>query len=102
MDGPEGWGLAAGIESAFLGGLTGRWAYASRANDRDGSWWDGADWIVCHDEKARRIPYADFPLLASGFPGRVVAWGGMGNAICIPQAQIAIEALMDIEGIGNA
>ena len=71
-------------------------ARAGNQHGRNGSWWAGADWIVCHDDKARRIADARAPLLVNGFPGRVLAWRGFGNAIVPPLAAEAIAALADI------
>ena len=59
-------------------------------DERNGTFWSGADWIQCHDGKARRVADAGTPLLAAGLPGRVVAWRGFGNAI-VPQ--VAAEVL---------
>lgn len=66
---------------------------------RNGSWWAGADWITCHDGKARRVADAIAPLLVTRFPGRVVAWRGVGNAIVPPLACEAIAALIETEGL---
>jgi len=85
---------------------------------RNGSWWAGADWIICHDGKARRVADAGAPLLVNGVRGRVAiprpaelcptahqeeerwvsriaAWSGFGNAIVPPLAAEVIGALMD-------
>jgi DNA (cytosine-5)-methyltransferase 1 len=63
---------------------------------RNGSWWSGADWIICHDQKARRVADAGAPLLVDGFPNRILAWRGFGNAIVPPLAAEVIGALSDI------
>lgn len=62
---------------------------------RNGSWWAGADWLQCHDGKARRVADASAPLLAQGFPNRILAWRGLGNAIVPPLAAEVLGALMD-------
>lgn len=86
--------LFRGIPSA---GELGVHEYHARADHgRNGSWWQGAEWIVCHDEKARRVPDARAPLLVTGFPNRILAWRGFGNAIVPPLAAEAIAALSDI------
>lgn len=81
------------------------WADAERA-DRGNwrhvkSWWTGADWITCHDGKARRVADASAPLLVDGFPNRVLAWRGLGNAIVPPLAAEVIGALMDVLPAGK-
>lgn len=90
---------------------------------RNGSWWSGADWITCHDDKIRRVADASAPLLAHGVRGRipvprppelcptahpeevrwvsrVAAWEGFGNAIVQPLAAEVIGALADyLDGV---
>lgn len=87
----------------------------------NGSWWRGADWIVCHDGKARRVADASAPLLAHGVSGgvavsrpldlavegiaveetrmisRIAAWKGFGNAIVPAVAAEVLAALMESE-----
>lgn len=87
----------------------------------NGSWWRGADWIVCHDGKARRVADASAPLLAHGVSGgvavsrpldlavegiaveetrmisRIAAWKGFGNAIVPAVAAEVLGALMESE-----
>lgn len=83
------------------------------------SFWTDADWLLCHDGKARRVADARASLLAHGFRGRVAvprpaelsptahpeeihwvsriaAWKGFGNAIVPPLAAEVIGALMDV------
>ena len=62
---------------------------------RNGTFWSGAEWITCHDGKARRTE-PGISLLAHGVPGRVAAWRGFGNAIVPPLAAGVIGALMDV------
>lgn len=92
-------------------------------NVRNGSWWADHSWIVCHDEKARRIPEPGVPLLVAGVSGglavlrsgqvvapeevaqaqevrwvnRVAAWKGFGNAINPVLAAEVLGALLDGE-----
>ncbi len=73
-----------------------RSAPASNGFGRNGSWWAGADWIDCHDGKARRVADASAPLLVDGFPNRILAWRGFGNAIVPPLGAEVIGALRDI------
>jgi DNA (cytosine-5)-methyltransferase 1 len=73
-----------------------RSASATNGRGRNGSWWAGADWIVCHDGKARRVADAGAPLLVNGFPNRILAWRGLGNAIVPPLAAEVLAALMDV------
>lgn len=89
----------------------------------NGSWWRGADWIVCHDGKARRVADASAPLLAHGVSGgvavsrpldltvegiaveetrmisRIAAWKGFGNAIVPSVAAEVLSALMESEAV---
>lgn len=67
---------------------------ASAPDDRR-TFWSGADWLLCHDGKARRVADAGAPLLVDGIPGRVAAWRGMGNAIVPQQAAEVLRALME-------
>lgn len=69
-------------------------APAQRADGRNGSWWADAEWIVCHDGKARRTKPGS-PLLVDGFPGRVDLWSIAGNAISPIIAAEVIAAFMD-------
>lgn len=61
-----------------------------------GTFWSGADWIACHDGKARRTE-PGLPLLAHGVPARVAKWRGFGNAIVPQVAAEVIGAFMDYE-----
>lgn len=67
---------------------------AQRANDA--SFWHDAEWIICHDGKARRTK-PGLPLLAPGSPGRIPMWRALGNAICAPLAIEVIKAVMESE-----
>lgn len=67
---------------------------AHRPHGRNGSFWAGSDWIVCHDQKARRTQ-PGVPLLVDGVPGRVALWRVAGNAISPVLAAEVIGALMD-------
>lgn len=63
---------------------------------RNGSFWSDAEWIVCHDGKARRAK-SGLPLLVDGFPGRVDLWSLAGNAISPVLAAEVIGAFLDAE-----
>ena len=84
---------------------------------RERSFWAGAEWITCHDGKARRaqpgirdvvdgLPAGvdqvdlaravDYSLLVPPFKGRIPAWKIAGNAIVPQLAAEVIGALMDI------
>lgn len=88
------------------------------SHGRNRSFWSEYDWIICHDDKARRVANASAPLLVDGLRGRVAvsrpaelcptahpeetrwvsriaAWSGFGNAIVPPLAAEVIGALMD-------
>lgn len=67
-----------------------------RATGRNGSFWSDAEWIVCHDGKARRTK-SGLPLLVDGFPGRVDLWSIAGNAISPVLAAEVIAAFLDVE-----
>lgn len=61
---------------------------------RNGSFWSGADWLACHDGKARRAE-PGIRLLADGIAGRVDAWRLAGNGLVLPLATEVIGALKD-------
>lgn len=61
---------------------------------RNGSFWSGADWLACHDGKARRAE-PGLRLLADGMLGRVDAWRLAGNGLVLPLATEVVGALMD-------
>lgn len=69
-------------------------APAQRADGRNGSWWADAEWIVCHDGKARRTQPGT-SLLVDGLFGRVDLWSIAGNAISPILAAEVIAAFMD-------
>lgn len=69
---------------------------ASPADGRIGSFWSDAEWIVCHDGKARRTK-SGLPLLVDGVPGRVDLWRIVGNAIVPVLAAEVIKAFLDAE-----
>ena len=87
-----------------------------------GTFWSGADWIICHDEKARRVADARASMLVNGVRGRVAiprprelcpsthpeeerwvsriaAWKGFGNAIVHQLAAEVIAALAETMAI---
>lgn len=61
---------------------------------RNGSFWADAEWIVCHDEKARRAK-PGIRFLVDGLPGRIPAWRLAGNAISPVLAAEVIAAFME-------
>lgn len=91
---------------------------AARSHEiyRNGTFWSGSDWIICHDGKARRVADASAPLLVDGVRGRVAvsrpatldpvqwpdtrdvsrtaAWKGFGNAIVRQEGAEVLAALM--------
>jgi len=71
---------------------------AAFAGIRNGTFWSGAEWIACHDGKARRAE-PGVPLLAHGVPARVAKWRGFGNAIVPQVAAEVIAAFLDVEHI---
>lgn len=62
---------------------------------RNGSNWSDHEWIICHDDKARRTK-PGLRLLVDGFPGRVDIWRIAGNAIVPQVAAEILESLMDV------
>lgn len=64
----------------------------------NGSWWADAEWIECHDGKARRTK-PGLPLLVDGFPGRVGLWSLAGNAISPVLAAEVIASFIDSYGL---
>lgn len=67
-----------------------------RLSRRNGSYWAGAEWIICHDGKARRTK-PGLRLLVDGLPGRVDLWRVGGNAIVPAEAAEVLRAYLDIE-----
>lgn len=65
---------------------------------RNGSYWSEADWIACHDGKARRAQ-SGIRFLVDGLPGRVDLWRVGGNAIVPEAAAEVIAAFMDVYGL---
>ena len=58
------------------------------------SFWSGAEWIACHDGKARRTQ-SGLRLLVDGLPGRVDLWRIAGNAIVPELAAQFLAAIME-------
>ena len=63
---------------------------------RNGSAWADAEWITCHDGKARRAK-PGLRLLVDGLPGRVDLWRVGGNAIVPVLAAEVLSALLETE-----
>lgn len=84
-------------DASWLGDAAPGRANAERTDGRNRrSFWQDAEWIECHDGRARRTePGAR--LLAHGVPGRVVKWRGLGNAIVPPLAAEVVAAFLDAE-----
>ncbi len=62
---------------------------------RSGSPWDDIEFIQCRDGKARPVKPGICPLV-DGFPGRVAALRGLGNAIVPSLAAEFVKAFMEI------
>jgi DNA (cytosine-5)-methyltransferase 1 len=87
-------GGCAGRPQGEIGSALGR-AAAERDLPRvNGSFWADAEWIACHDGKARRAK-PGLRLLVDGLPGRVDLWRIGGNAIVPELAAQVLAALMD-------
>lgn len=65
---------------------------------RNGTYWTDAEWIECHDGKARRAQ-PGIRFLVDGLPGRVDLWRVGGNAIVPEAAAEVIAAFMDVYGV---
>lgn len=70
---------------------------AGSTDGRNGTFWSGADWIVCHDGKARRAE-SSIRLLADGMAGRIDLWRIAGNSIVPQLAAEVIAAYLEAEG----
>lgn len=97
----------AGIHAdADRGGRTGRQegaerealgrTIAERHLLRNGTYWSDAEWLICHDGKARRAE-PGIRFLVDGLPGRVDLWRVGGNAIVPEAAKEVIAAFLDAE-----
>lgn len=73
---------------------------ASTSDGRNGSFWADAEWITCHDGKARRTK-PGLRLLVDGLPGRVGLWRVAGNAISPVLAAEVIGAYLDAERLAS-
>lgn len=65
---------------------------------RNGTYWSDAEWLICHDGKARRAQ-SGIRFLVDGLPGRVDLWRVGGNAIVPEAAAEVIAAFMDVYGV---
>lgn len=70
--------------------------YVADTIRRNGSWWADADWIACHDGKARRTK-SGIPMLVDGMVGRASVWRLAGNSIVPQLAAEVIGAFLDVE-----
>lgn len=89
-------GRARWEESAERGSVIG--ASAERHLLRNGTYWSDAEWLVCHDGKARRAK-PGIRFLVDGLPGRVDLWRVGGNAIVPEAAAEVIRAFIDVYGL---
>lgn len=71
---------------------------SARHPQRNGTYWSGAEWLICHDGKARRAE-PGIRFLVDGLPGRVDLWRVGGNAIVPEAAAEVIAAFMDVYGV---
>ncbi|MDJ1465679.1 DNA cytosine methyltransferase (plasmid) [Nitratireductor sp. GZWM139] len=75
-----------------------RLPHGARHPQRNGTYWSDAEWIACHDGKARRAQ-SGIRFLVDGLPGRVDLWRVGGNAIVPEAAAEVIAAFMDVYGV---
>lgn len=73
-----------------------RWSRDANARGRNGTHWSDAEWIICHDGKARRAE-PGIRLLVNGLPGRVDLWRVGGNAIVPQCAAEVLAAFLEAE-----
>lgn len=85
-----------GLERQIIALRTGRTA-VDGCLGRSGTYWSDAEWIICHDGKARRAK-PGLRFLVDGLPGRVGLWRVGGNAIVPQAAAEVIGAFMDVYG----
>ena len=91
-----------GREGRHSEGLRPGAAYASDlGHGRNGSAWAGAEWLLCHDGKARRTE-PGIRLLVDGMAGRVPAWRLAGNSISPVLAAEVIKAFLETEHLTEA
>lgn len=108
-EGPQGWakqpqrhsgnGVVAdtvrkGRQGMQQGGLR-RPKQAGRQESPCGGGWGDVEWVACLDERARPIEPGTFPL-ADGPATRVGRLRAYGNALCAPQAQAFVEAVLEV------
>jgi DNA (cytosine-5)-methyltransferase 1 len=86
-------GLAEGAERGEIGRTA-----VERDLLRNGTYWSDAEWITCHDDKARRAK-PGLRFLVDGLPGRVDLWRIGGNAIVPEAAKEVIAAFIDVYGL---
>jgi DNA (cytosine-5)-methyltransferase 1 len=92
-------GVQRGQQHEFSGNPTARTREEHRGRDgRNGTHWSDAEWIICHDGKARRAQ-SGIRLLANGVSGRVDLWRVGGNAIVPQAAAEVIAAFIDVYGL---
>lgn len=90
-------GRCAGRPEGEIGSTFER-AASQRSLLRNGTYWSDADWIACHDGKARRAQ-SGIRFLVDGLPGRVDLWRVGGNAIVPEAAAEVIASFIDVYGV---
>jgi DNA (cytosine-5)-methyltransferase 1 len=63
---------------------------------RNGTFWSDAEWITCHDGKARRAK-PGISMLVDGMAGRIGLWRLAGNSIVPQLAAEVIASILDVE-----
>lgn len=69
---------------------------ATSTDGRNGSWFADAEWIQCHDGKARRAKPGT-PMLVDGMVGRASVWRLAGNSILPQLAAEVLASILDVE-----
>lgn len=77
------------------------WSVGHPDTHRNGSFWSDAEWIKCHDGKARRTQ-PGLRLLVDGYSNRISDWRTTGNAISPEVAIQVIAAYLETEAASAA
>jgi DNA (cytosine-5)-methyltransferase 1 len=99
-----GHAISAGLERHAGHGETERRSIATGSitapdeRGRNGTFWSDAEWLLCHDNKARRAQ-PGIRLLVDGAPARIPRWRVAGNSICAPLFKEVLAAVLETEAL---